>query len=119
VLDMMDVPFGWKGLFHSQVILPVAILALGPLPTLIRQTRGAMLSVLGEDFIRTARAKGLTRNLIVFRHMLRLVLIPVATVVGLILISLVNGALFVELIFNIPGFGKMTVQGVQRSITRS
>lgn len=114
VLDVMDVPFGWKGLFHSQVTLPVAILALGPLPTIVRQTRAAMLDVLGEDFIRTARAKGLTRNLIVFRHMLRPVLIPVTTAVGLILISLVNGALFVELIFNIPGFGKMTVQGVQQ-----
>ncbi|HXF61120.1 MAG TPA: ABC transporter permease [Caldilineaceae bacterium] len=114
VLDVMDVPFGWKGLFHSQVTLPVAILALGPLPTIVRQTRAAMLDVLGEDFVRTARAKGLTRNLIVFRHMLRPVLIPVTTAVGLILISLVNGALFVELIFNIPGFGKMTVQGVQQ-----
>lgn len=114
VLDVMDVPFGWKGLFHPQVILPVAILALGPLPTIIRQTRAGMLDVLGEDFVRTARAKGLTRNLIVFRHMLRHVMIPVATAVGLILISLVNGALFVELIFNIPGFGKLTVQGVQQ-----
>jgi ABC-type dipeptide/oligopeptide/nickel transport system permease component len=113
-LQVMDVPFGWKGIFHSQVVLPVAILALGPLPTIIRQTRAGMLDVFREDYIRTAKAKGLTQRIIVLRHMLRPVLIPVATAVGLILISLVNGALFVELIFNIPGFGKMTIQGVQQ-----
>jgi ABC-type dipeptide/oligopeptide/nickel transport system permease component len=113
-LQIMNVPFGWKGIFHSQVLLPVAILALGPLPTIIRQTRAGMLDVFREDYIRTAKAKGLTQRIIVLRHMLRPVLIPVATAVGLILISLVNGALFVELIFNIPGFGKMTVQGVQQ-----
>jgi ABC-type dipeptide/oligopeptide/nickel transport system permease component len=113
-LQVMNVPFGWKGIFHPQVILPVAILALGPLPTIIRQTRAGVLDVMGEDYIRTAKAKGMTQRIIVMRHMMRPVLIPVATAVGLILISLVNGALFVELIFNIPGFGKMTVQGVQQ-----
>lgn len=113
-LEVMNVPFGWKGIFHPQVILPVIILALGPLPTIIRQTRAGMLDVMSEDYVRTAKAKGMTQRIIVLRHMLRPVLIPVATAVGLILISLVNGALFVELIFNIPGFGKMTVQGVQQ-----
>jgi peptide/nickel transport system permease protein len=113
-LQIMNVPFGWKGIFNSQVILPVAILALGPLPTIIRQTRAGVLEVMREDYIRTAKAKGMTQRIIVMRHMLRPVLIPVATAVGLILISLVNGALFVELIFNIPGFGKMTIQGVQQ-----
>jgi ABC-type dipeptide/oligopeptide/nickel transport system permease component len=113
-LQIMNVPFGWEGIFHPQVILPVAILALGPLPTIIRQTRAGVLDVMGEDYIRTAKAKGMTQRIIVMRHMMRPVLIPVATAVGLILISLVNGALFVELIFNIPGFGKMTVHGVQQ-----
>ncbi len=112
VLGVMDVPFGWKGLFHTQIILPVVILALGPLPTIIRQTRVGMLEVFGEDYIRTARSKGLNQRIIVLRHMLRPVMIPVATSVGIILISLVNGALFIELIFNIPGFGKMTIQGI-------
>ncbi len=113
-LDWMDVPFGWKGIFNSQVILPIVVLSLGPLPTIIRQTRAGLLEVMGEDYIRTARAKGLTQGLIIFRHMLRPVLIPVATAVGLILISLVNGALFVEQLFSIPGFGKLTIQGVQQ-----
>jgi peptide/nickel transport system permease protein len=113
-LDIMDVPFGWKGITHPQVILPVIILSLGPLPTIIRQTRAALLEVMSQDYIRTARAKGLTQGIIVTRHMLRPVLIPVVTSVGLILISLVNGAIFLDRIFSIPGFGKLTEQGVRQ-----
>jgi ABC-type dipeptide/oligopeptide/nickel transport system permease component len=114
VLQVMDVPFGWKGIFHSQVILPVAVMALGPLPTIVRQTRAAMLEVITDDYIRTARAKGLPERIVILRHMLRPVMIPVVTSLGMIMMSLVNGALFVELIFNIPGFGKLTVQGLQQ-----
>ncbi|MFN8495511.1 MAG: ABC transporter permease [Caldilineaceae bacterium] len=112
VLKVMDVPFGWKGILNHQVILPVTVLALGPLPIIIRQTRAAMLEVLSEDYIRTARAKGLPERLVITRHMLRAVLTPVITSIGLILISLVNGAVFVELIFNIPGFGNLTANGL-------
>jgi ABC-type dipeptide/oligopeptide/nickel transport system permease component len=110
----MDVPFGWKGIFNTQVILPVAVMALGPLPTIVRQTRAAMLEVITDDYIRTARAKGLPERIVILRHMLRPVMIPVVTSLGMIMMSLVNGALFVELIFNIPGFGKLTVQGLQQ-----
>lgn len=114
VLQVMDVPFGWKGIFNTQVILPVAVMALGPLPTIVRQTRAAMLEVISDDYIRTARAKGLPERIVILRHMLRPVMIPVVTSLGLIMMSLVNGAVFVELIFNIPGFGKMTIQGLQQ-----
>ena len=114
VLQVMDVPFGWKGIFNTQVILPVAVMALGPLPTIVRQTRAAMLEVITDDYIRTARAKGLPERIVILRHMLRPVMIPVVTSLGMIMMSLVNGALFVELIFNIPGFGKLTVQGLQQ-----
>lgn len=113
-LGIMKVPFGWEGITHPQVILPVVVLALGPLPTLIRQTRAAMLEVMGEDYVRTARAKGLPEKMVIVRHMLCPIMTPVVTSVGLILISLVNGAIFIELIFNIPGFGQMTVQGIQQ-----
>jgi ABC-type dipeptide/oligopeptide/nickel transport system permease component len=95
VLGIMDVPLGWKGLFHHQ------------------KTRSAMLEVIGEDYIRTARAKGLTEKLIILRHMVRPVLIPVVTSVGLIMIGIVNGAIVVELIFNIPGFGNLTMIGLR------
>jgi ABC-type dipeptide/oligopeptide/nickel transport system permease component len=114
VLKVMDVPFGWKGLFHPQVILPVALMTLGPLPIVVRQTRAAMLEVLSEDYVRTARAKGLHERVIVFRHMLRPMLAPVITTLGLVMTTLVNGAIFVELIFSIPGFGNLTLQGLQQ-----
>lgn len=113
VLGVMDVPYGWKGLFHGQVLLPIVILSLGAMPTVIRQTRAAMLDTLAQDYIRTARAKGLTDRLVIFRHMLRPVLIPVLTSVGLIMIGIVNGALFIELIFNIPGFGHIAITALR------
>ena len=113
VLGVMDVPYGWKGLFHGQVLLPIVILSFGALPTVIRQTRAAMLDTLSQDYIRTARAKGLTRQLVIFRHMLRPVLIPVLTSIGLIMIGIVNGALFIELIFNIPGFGQIAITALR------
>lgn len=112
-LGIMDVPLGWKGIFHHQIILPLFVLVLGPLPVVVRQTRSAMLEVIGEDYIRTARAKGLTEKLIIIRHMVRPVLIPVITSIGLIMIGIVNGAIVVELIFNIPGFGNLTMVGLR------
>ena len=112
VLGVMDVPWGWNGLRSSQAILPVAVLALAPLPIVVRQTRAAVLEVQHEEYIRTARAKGLPEGKVVVGHMLRPVLTPVLTSIGLVLISLVNGAVFVELIFGIPGFGGLTLQGL-------
>jgi len=113
VLGIMDVPYGWSGLANKNVILPVVVTALGPLPIIVRQTRAAMLEVMGQPYIRTARAKGLPNHAVVSRHMFRPVMIPVVTAIGLIMITLVNGALFVELIFNIPGFGLLTVEGIR------
>ncbi len=113
VVQVMDVPYGWKGLFHGQVLLPIVLLGLGALPTVIRQTRAAVLDTLSQDYIRTAHAKGLIRRLVIFRHMLRPVLIPVLTSIGLILIGIVNGALFLELIFNIPGFGHIAITALR------
>ena len=113
VVKVMDVPYGWKGLFHGQELLPILVLSLGALPTVIRQTRAAVLDTLPQDYIRTARSKGLTSRLVIFRHMLRPVLIPVQTFVGLIMIGIVNGALFIELIFNILGFGHIAIAALR------
>ena len=112
-LHVMDVPVGWKGLFNSQVILPIIVIAVEPLLIVVRQTRAAMLEILADDYVRTARAKGLPPHQIITRHMLRPVLAPVITTLGLVMISLLNGAVFVELIFNIPGFGNLSIQGLQ------
>jgi ABC-type dipeptide/oligopeptide/nickel transport system permease component len=114
VLNLMSVPWGWSGLLSTKAILPVVVLATGPLPIIVRQTRAAVLEVVQEDYIRTARAKGLRESQVVVRHMLRPVLTPVVTSIGLVLITLVNGAIFVELIFGIPGFGGLTLQALQQ-----
>jgi peptide/nickel transport system permease protein len=113
-LGVMKVPYGWKGIFNSQVILPIFVIALGPMPIIMRQTRSSILEILSEDYIRTARAKGLKRRHIVFRHILRPALPPVVTTLGLALTTVVNGAVFVELVFNIPGLGNLSLQGLRQ-----
>ena len=113
VVPIMNVPYGWNGLFDTQVILPIVVIAISTLPIVLRQTRTSVLEIKNEDYIRTARAKGLTERKIILKHVLRPALTPVITSLGLVMITLVNGALFVELIFNIPGFGKMTIDAIR------
>ena len=101
---------GWDGMFSRQAILPAMVLAAGPMLVIVRQARAGIIEVLGKDYVRTARAKGMPERLVVARHMLRTAMIPVLTSLGLITSGLVTGSLFVELIFNIPGIGKLAIQ---------
>ncbi|MXX24099.1 MAG: ABC transporter permease [Caldilineaceae bacterium SB0668_bin_21] len=101
---------GWDGMFSRQAILPAIVLAFGPMLVIVRQTRAGIVEVLGKDFVRTARAKGMPERLVVARHMLRTAMIPVLTSMGLITSGLLTGSLFVEQIFNIPGIGKLAIQ---------
>ncbi len=105
VLDIMKVPRGWDGLFRSKTILPIFILMLGPLPVVVRQTRQAVLDIFSQDYVRTAKAKGLKMWLIIGRHILRNALIPVVTTLGFVAEGLIVGAIFLDSIFAIPGFG--------------
>ncbi len=113
-LKLIDVPYGWNGLFHIDAALPVAVISIGILPIIVRQARSAMLEVKSQLYVRTARAKGLSESRIILRHMLRPVLTPVVTTLGLIMIGLINGSLFVEYILNIPGFGLLTIEGIKK-----
>jgi len=79
---------------------------------LARQTRSGLLEVLGQDFVRTARAKGLRERMVIGRHALRNALIPVITLVGLTIPTLLGGAAITEAIFSYPGVGQMGVQAV-------
>jgi peptide/nickel transport system permease protein len=106
-LDIMKVPYGWKGLFSANAIVPLIILAIRPLAIIIRQTRSAVLEVLGEDYLRTARAKGLPNYLVATRHVLRPVLTPVITALGLIIAYLIQGSILLEIVFGIPGLGRL------------
>lgn len=108
---------GQKGAFASAVhhlILPTIVLGTIPLAVIARQTRSAMLEVLGEDYIRTARAKGLSPPRVNFVHALRNALIPVVTVIGLSVGTLLAGAILTETIFSWPGIGKWMVDSIQR-----
>ncbi len=105
------------GAFVSAVrhlILPAIVLGTIPLATFARMTRSAMLEVLGEDYIRTARAKGLSQMRVVMVHALRNALIPVVTVIGLQVGALLGGAILTETIFAWPGVGHWLIESIDR-----
>ncbi|WP_375262216.1 ABC transporter permease subunit [Palleronia sp.] len=108
---------GQSGAFRSAVshlILPSIVLATIPLAVIARQTRSAMLEVLSEDYIRTARAKGLSSGRVNGLHALRNAMIPVITVIGLSVGTLLAGAILTETIFSWPGIGKWMVDSIFR-----
>ncbi len=108
---------GQKGAFTSalsHLILPSIVLATIPLAVIARQTRSAMLEVLGEDYVRTARAKGLAPLRVVGLHALRNAMIPVLTTIGLQVGVLLAGAILTETIFSWPGIGKWMIDSIAR-----
>ncbi|HSM19693.1 MAG TPA: ABC transporter permease subunit, partial [Hyphomicrobiales bacterium] len=108
---------GQKGAFASalsHLILPSIVLATIPLAVIARQTRSAMLEVLGEDYVRTARAKGLPPARVIGLHALRNAMIPVITTIGLQVGVLLAGAILTETIFSWPGVGKWMVDSIFR-----
>jgi dipeptide transport system permease protein len=108
---------GDKGAFVSaarHLILPAIVLGTNPMAVIARMTRSAMLEVLGEDYIRTARAKGLPPRRVVAVHALRNALIPVVTVIGLQVGVLFTGAILTETIFSWPGVGKWLIEAISR-----
>ena len=98
----------------EHLILPTIVLGTIPLAVIARMTRSAMLEVLGEDYIRTARAKGLSRFRVISLHALRNALIPVVTVIGLQVGVLFTGAILTETIFSWPGVGKWLIEAIFR-----
>jgi peptide/nickel transport system permease protein len=100
----------WENL--QRMIMPAFVLGTGLAAVLMRQMRSSMLEVLKQDYVRTARAKGLIQHLVVVRHALRNALIPVVTILGLQMGALLSGAVLTEQVFTIPGFGKLIVDAV-------
>lgn len=103
----------WLDALHH-LILPAVVLATIPLAVIARMTRSSMLEVLREDYVRTARAKGLSPARVVFVHALRNALIPVLTVIGLQVGTLMAGAVLTETIFSWPGIGKWLIDAISR-----
>jgi peptide/nickel transport system permease protein len=102
---------GWDS--FANIILPAVTLGAGGAAIVARMTRSSMLEVVGQDYIRTARAKGLKERVIVYKHALRNALIPVITVVGLQFGSLLGGTVLVESVFAINGLGRMIVDAIR------
>jgi oligopeptide transport system permease protein len=95
-------------------IVPAVILGFGTFAFITRLTRSQMLEVMQQDYVRTARAKGLAEKVVVARHMLRNALIPVVTIIGPALAALVTGSFIIEQMFSFPGTGREFVQSISR-----
>ena len=98
----------------THLILPAIVLGTIPLAVIVRMTRSSMLEVLSEDYIRTARAKGVSRMRIVLVHALRNAMIPVVTVIGLQVGTMLAGAILTETVFSWPGIGRWLIEALQR-----
>jgi len=100
----------WEGL--RSLVLPAVALAVVQAAILARFTRSAVLDVLREDFVRTARAKGLTRRAVLWGHVLRNAMVPVLTVMGLQFANLITGTVVIENVFSLPGLGRLVFQAI-------
>ena len=100
------------GAFLTRAVLPSLTLATIYIALIARMTRASMLEVLGEDYIRTARAKGVRENLVLFRHALRNAAVPILTIIGTGFALLISGVVVTESVFNIPGIGRLTVDAI-------
>ncbi|MBN9376180.1 MAG: ABC transporter permease, partial [Cellulomonas sp.] len=98
----------------SHLVLPTTALLLISLASYTRYSRASMLEVMGQDYVRTARAKGLSERVVVTRHAFRNALIPLATVVAFDIGQLLGGAVITENVFSIKGMGQLFIQGLQR-----
>jgi peptide/nickel transport system permease protein len=102
----------WDGLLH--LIMPAIALGTIPMAVVMRMTRSSMLEVMGEDYVRTARAKGVVPWRVVFKHSLRNAMLPTVTVIGLQVGLLMGGAIITETIFSWPGVGQIAYESVSR-----
>ncbi len=101
---------GWM----RSMTLPALALAITQMGVVARMTRSSMLDVLGQDYIRTARAKGMRRRTVIFKHALRNALVPIVTVVGVMTGVLLGGAVVIESVFSLPGVGRLIIGAIQR-----
>jgi peptide/nickel transport system permease protein len=121
---LLSVQLGWLPTFGyadpfkeparslQTMILPALTLGLALCAAIMRQLRSSMLNVLSADYLRTARAKGLSERVVLLRHGLRGALIPVVTIIGIQVAALIGGTVIVETIFAIPGIGRLMVQSI-------
>jgi peptide/nickel transport system permease protein len=112
-LHVADVPYGWNGLFDPKMIIPVFLLAAPAMALVIQQTRIGVLDVLANDYVRTARGKGIPPLTIVVRHVLPNALVPVITSLGLVVAYTITSTVFIDRMYSIPGFGLLYWNSIQ------
>jgi ABC-type dipeptide/oligopeptide/nickel transport system permease component len=95
------------------MVLPTVILALGPAAVLTRITRASMLEAIRQDYVRTARSKGLREQVVVVGHVMKNAMIPVATIVGPVTAGLITGSFIVERLFSVPGVGRLYLTSIE------
>jgi len=103
---------GWNGLFSVHIIIPLLAMVLPSLAGVARLTRISLLQTMGQDWVRTARAKGLPERNVFFRHIFRPALLPLNTQLGIALFTIFSGSVFVELLYGIPGMGRLALDAV-------
>lgn len=106
-------PYNYLDVAHH-LVLPTMVLGVATIGSMMRFVRSGMLDVLSQDYVRTARSKGLNERVVIYRHALRNALIPVVTILGLSLPGVVGGAIITEQVFSIPGMGRMSFLAVIR-----
>jgi len=112
-LDFENFAFSHKTIdLLRHLILPVSVASIGSLAGLSRYMRQSMLGTLSQDYIRTARAKGLSERKVIYKHALRNALLPIITILGLSIPALISGSVILETIFSIPGMGRLMVEAV-------
>ena len=116
ILPSRGFTFPWDnfGEHIRQIILPMFCLSLGGIAGITRQTRSSMLEAMRQDYVRTARSKGLQENYIISKHVLRNGLIPIITLIGGRLAGMIGGSVFIENVFSIPGMGTLMVNSVNQ-----
>ena len=113
-VDLRLLPIvGWGDVKH--MILPTVVLALGPAAFITRITRASMLEAIRQDYVRTARSKGLREQVVIVSHVMKNAMIPVATIVGPATAGLITGSFIVENLFSVPGIGRLYVLSINQS----
>ena len=113
-VDLRLLPIvGWGDLRH--MILPTVVLALGPAAFIARITRASMLEAIRQDYVRTARSKGLREQVVIVSHVMKNAMIPVATIIGPATAGLITGSFIVESLFSVPGIGRLYVLSINQS----
>lgn len=103
---------GWEGIFSTHIVIPALALSMPGIAGVARLMRATTLDVLTQDYVRTARAKGLREFTVVSRHVARNALLPMTTVIGISLVTLLEGAFFTETLLGIPGIGRLAFESV-------